>query len=149
MSHTQRYTVKPIKLTMFEPSQYRLWADLAKSTFTIHKVFDIADSSSPNPSTAEGFNSENPHAPEYLALPPQQRKAMTFSLVKPLSKLSSQRTTSSGTLTYASQIWIPYYQRYGQIYDVKRAVAAYELHAPVHLPLRAWRSTSTPLSAWL
>ena len=49
---------KPIKLTPLEPTQYRLWADLAKSTLKTHKIFDIVDGSSPDP-TPNGVDSDN------------------------------------------------------------------------------------------
>ena len=66
---------KPIKLTPLEPSQYRLWADITKSTLRIHKVFDIVSGTSVDPTPA-GINSDDPLSPEYLALPANQRRTI-------------------------------------------------------------------------
>ena len=118
-----------------KPSQYRLWADITKSTLRIHKVFDIVSGTSIDPTPA-GINSDDPLSPEYLALPANQRRTIEewkyrHDLAREaiIKALKPEDHIKVCTMTYVQQIWTRLYQEYGQIYDVKRAMAECDLHA--------------------
>jgi gag-polypeptide of LTR copia-type len=126
---------KPIKLPTLDTNQYRRWADTAKQTFEIFKVFDVVDGSSPDP-TPPNVDSDNPNSPTFLALPPNQRKTITDWKYRHLlareaitSALSPEDYNSVGHLKYASEIWTQLRQEYGQTFDIRRAVADTEFHA--------------------
>ena len=125
---------KPIKLSTLDTNQYRRWADTAKQTFEIYKVFDVVNGSSPDP-TPPNVDSDNPNSPTFLALTPNQRKTISDWKYRNLlaqeaitNALSPEDYNSVGHLKYASEIWSRLKQEYGQTFDICRAVAGTEFH---------------------
>jgi len=134
---------KPIKLPTLDTNQYRRWADIAKQTFEIFKVFDVVDGTSLDP-TPPDVDSDNPNSPTFLALPQNQRKVITdwkyrhlLALEAIISALNPEDYNSVSHLKYASEIWAQLQQEYGQTFDIRRAIVETQFHT-----LKKHKSTS-------